>query len=67
MKKLNLITSIELYLTFALHLQLKVLSNAQSFDSAICLGSVVGENLDAASRDSRVLTMLLILRRSTKD
>ena len=40
---------------------------AQSFDSAICLGSVVGENLDAASRDSRVLTMLLILRRSTKD
>ena len=48
MKKLNLITSIELYLTFALHLQLKVLMRAQSFDSAICLGSVVGENLDAA-------------------
>jgi len=40
--------------------------SALSFDTAICLGSVVGKHLAPAARDARVLSMLLVLRSLAK-
>lgn len=45
-----------------LYKQVEPLLRDRHFDSAICIGTVVGQELPAASRDSRILTMLLILR-----
>jgi hypothetical protein len=40
--------------------------SAPLFDTAICLGNVVGAKLSADARDSRVLSMFLILRQITE-
>jgi hypothetical protein len=45
----------------------KVLLDKETFNTAICLGSVVGKKLSAASRDSRIMSMFLILRKLTEN
>ena len=42
------------------------LLETKTFNVAICLGSVVGAHLGSSAMDSRVLSMLLILRKLTK-
>ena len=41
-------------------------ANGKTYDSAICLGSVVGKSLSKEARDSRMLTMLLVLKKFQK-